>query len=77
MSTTTQITGSLKSASSRAEGHEILDGLSKQQLREIADELSALYYANDTKAKLTHRIIENSIGARMDAAAIRSPHWER
>jgi len=77
MSTTEQITSALKQASSRIDGREILEGLSKQQLREVANDLEATYYANDTKAQLAHRIIENAIGARVDAAAIRSTTWKR
>lgn len=51
--------------------------LKKPELVALAKQLGVAVASKDTVAVLQRKIIENTVGARVDASAIRDPSWQR
>ena len=69
--TTTDLTAlaaQLRTATSRKDAHAALTGLSRVQLQTLCRKQDITVYANATKPKLRHAIVEHLTGCRLD-------HW--
>jgi len=73
-STMIAIERKLNNASSREEGYSILKGCckSKLDLQSLADHLDVSYYKNDSRLKLKNKIVQMTIGSRLNSDAIRN-----
>jgi hypothetical protein len=77
-----EIVGKLAGAETRAEGREVLEGLTRKQLGEVA-QAAGKGFLRGTKADMVLGLVEGTVGARADAAAIRTgvrmgrQHWSR
>lgn len=70
-----QIARALKTAASRDAGHTLLNGLTVAQLKAVAVHADAYTGSATRKADIARRIVDSTVGSRLDIAAIRGGNW--